>query len=167
VRDKYSPTKRSSFVDEVTRESSPLLLFDTPHAIDADRLTEILYPSLSPVLKRQVGMALQLITDAPADIDLPWLRQAFEPSSNIDAVSVDILIVGDHIAGIYADAKPEAPIGSDPGAQLRQFMLDIERAINRVDCAVELDQEPVSGGADQAAAMLGDLGLDRVLYVIR
>jgi hypothetical protein len=46
-------------------------------------------------------------------------------------------------------------------------MLDIERTIHRVDCAVELDQESVSGGADQAAALLGDLGLDRVLYVIR
>src|SRR5580692_4140393 len=43
----------------------------------------------------------------------------------------------------------------------------LESAIHRVDCAVELDQEPVSSTADQTAAMLGDFRLDRVLYVIR
>jgi hypothetical protein len=77
------------------------------------------------------------------------------------------LIVGNHIAGIYANAKSQAAIGSDPGVVLGQFMLDLESAIHRFDCAVELDQEPVSSTADQTAAMLGDFRFDRVLYVIR
>ncbi len=104
--DKYSPEKRLSHVDEAARESSPLLLFDAPHAIDADRLIEILYLSLSSVFKQKAGMAVQLITDAPGDIDLPRLRQPFQPGSNIDAVAVNILIVGNHIAGVYANTKP-------------------------------------------------------------
>jgi hypothetical protein len=112
-------------------------------------------------------MAMQLITDTPADIDFPWLRQAFQPSSNIDAVAVDIAIVGNHIAGIYANAKLQAAIGCGPGTVLGQFMLDLEGTIYRADCAGELDQQPVSSTADQTAAMLGDLGLDRVSYVIR
>ncbi len=46
-------------------------------------------------------------------------------------------------------------------------MLDLEREIHRVDCAVELDQESVPGNADQTAAMPGDLGLDRGPYLVR
>ena len=158
MHEKYSPRKRPSSVDEISGESAPLLGFDTPHAIDADRLAEILDLSLPFVGKPQLGMTLQLVTDAPADIDLPGLRQAFQPCSNIDAVAVDIAIIGNNIAGIYANAKPQAAIGSDPGAALGRFMLDIERTIYRVDCAVELDQQPVSSNADQTAAMLGILG---------
>ena len=140
---------------------------DMPHAIDADRLAETLDFSLSSVRKHQVGVALQLITDTPADIDLPWPGHGFQPGSNIDTITVDILIVGNHIASIYANAKSQAAIGSDPGVARGQFMLDLECAIHRFDCAVELDQEPVSSTADQTAAMLGDFRLDRVLYVIR
>jgi len=66
VREKYSPGKRPSSVEEVSRESAPLLLFDMPHTIDADRLAETLDFSLSSVRKHQVGVALQLITDTPA-----------------------------------------------------------------------------------------------------
>jgi hypothetical protein len=117
---------RSVGATNIARESAPLLPLDAPHAIDADRLAKILYLSLPSVRKQQVGMAPQLITDTPADIDLPWLRQAFQPSSNIDAVAVDIAIVGNHIAGIYANAKPQAAIGCGPGTVLGQFMLDLK-----------------------------------------
>ena len=66
MRNKYSLGKRPSSVEEASRESVPLPLFDAPHAIDADRLAETLDFSLSSVLKHQVGVALQLITDTPA-----------------------------------------------------------------------------------------------------
>jgi hypothetical protein len=68
---------------------------------------------------------------------------------------------------MYANAKPQAPVGSDPRIVPRRFMLDLERAIDCADGTVKLDQEPVSSSADNTPAMLGDLRLDRILYEIR
>ena len=41
--------------------------------------------------------------------------------------------------------------------------LHLDRAAHRIDDAGELDQQAVAGGLDDAAAMLGDLGIDERL----
>ena len=39
--------------------------------------------------------------------------------------------------------------------------LHLDRAAHRIDDAGELDQQAVAGGLDDAAAMLGDFGVDK------
>ena len=78
------------------------------------------------------------------------------------------MIIGDHIAGIDAYAKPYPAIAAAAGARIirAQPFLYLEPAGNGIGRAVEFDEKPVPHGADQAAAMLGDLGLDQILCVI-
>ena len=47
------------------------------------------------------------------------------------------------------------------GVAQRHLALHLDRAAHRVDDAGELDQQAVAGGLDDAAAMLGDLGVDQ------
>jgi hypothetical protein len=45
----------------------------------------------------------------------------------------------------------------------RHQPLDIDRAMDRFEDADEFRQEPIAGGLEHAAAMLGDLRLDQIL----
>ena len=49
----------------------------------------------------------------------------------------------------------------DAGVALGHLALHLDRAAHRIDDAGELDQQAVAGGLDDAAAMLGDLGVDQ------
>ena len=50
----------------------------------------------------------------------------------------------------------------DVGVALGHFALHLDRAAHRVDDAGELDEQPVAGGLDDAAAVLVDLGVDQL-----
>ena len=52
--------------------------------------------------------------------------------------------------------------GGDAGVALGHLALHLDRAAHRVDDAGELDEQPVAGGLDDAAAVLGDLGVDEL-----
>ena len=54
------------------------------------------------------------------------------------------------------------------GTQAVRFghrLLPVGGAAQRVDDAGELDEEPVAGGLDDAAAMLGDLRVDQLARI--
>ena len=49
------------------------------------------------------------------------------------------------------------------GIVLGHLPLDFHRTARRIDCACELDQHAVAGRLDDAAAVAGDLGIDKRL----
>jgi len=107
-------------------------------------------------------MPVQLITDAPGDIDLPGSAQPFQPGSNIDAVAVNILIVGNHIPAL---CQCEAVNGDRerPGVMLGHSCWISSARYTALNCAVELDQESVPGNAGSTAACPEILGSIEVL----
>lgn len=127
---------------------------------------DIFDPPLASVFEGEVGITEQLIPHPARHINLSRLRQTFEPRGDIDAVSVNVAFVDDHVAGVDADAQLHPGIAVGPLA-LGQPALNIDTATNRIDGAVELDQHPVAHAAHQPAAMLVDRGLDQDLDVIR
>jgi hypothetical protein len=56
----------------------------------------------------------------------------------------------------------EAPVCVNPGVALRHAALDLDRAANCIDDAWELEQDAVTGGLDDAAVVLRDLGIDEL-----
>jgi hypothetical protein len=78
---------------------------------------------------------------------------------DIDAVAVNVLLVDDDVAEIDADAELDAALLGDAVIAQRDLVLDFDGTTHRIDDAGEFDQQPVAGGLDDAAAVLGDLGI--------
>ncbi len=127
---------------------------------------DVLDPAFAAVLEQKAGLTFELVADSAGDVNLARLREPFQASGDVDAVAVNVVIIGDHIAGIDADAQPDPTIAVGGGIIPAQSLLDLEPAGNGICRAVEFGKKSVTHGADQAAAMLGDLGLDQILCVI-
>ncbi len=69
------------------------------------------------------------------------------------------MLVDDDVAEIDADAKLDAALHEDGVVAQCHLALQPDRAAHRVDDAGKLDQQPVAGGLDDVAAMLGDFGV--------
>ncbi len=91
--------------------------------------------------------------------------QTLQPVGDVDAVAVDVVALDDHVAEIDADAELKPAIGRNVGIALGLGALDLDRAAQRIDHAVELDQQPVAHGLDQPAVMGGDLRLEHLVQV--
>jgi hypothetical protein len=72
----------------------------------------------------------------------------------------DVVLVDDDAAQIDADAELDAALLWDIVIAQCHFALQRGCAAHRIDDAGDLDQEPVAGRFDDAAAMLGNLGSD-------
>ena len=96
------------------------------------------------------------------DADAARLGHAFQPRGDVDAVAEDVVALDDDVAEIDADAELDAAVLRHIGVALGHAALHLDRAAHRVDDAGELDQHAVAGGLDDAAAVLGDLGIDKL-----
>src|SRR5215470_14848608 len=88
------------------------------------------------------------------DADPARLGQPLEAGGDIDAVAKDVAVLDDDVAHVDPDTKLDAVVGSCAGVALGHLALHFDRAAQRVDDAAELDQQPITGGFDQAAAVL-------------
>jgi hypothetical protein len=123
----------------------------------ADRAGDVLDLLLAPVSKGEIELVAHLVTHHAADADPARLGQGFEPCGDIDAVTEDILAVDDDVAEVDPDPELD-PLGiRRPGIPQDHLALHIDRAAHRIDDAGKLDEQPVAGRFDDAAAMLLDL----------
>ena len=75
------------------------------YAIDPNGAHNVFEALLAKVLERTVKPAVDLIVDDGGDVNTARLSQCFKPGRDVDAVTVDVGILHDHIAGINADAE--------------------------------------------------------------
>ena len=101
-------------------------------------------------------MAASLAAPDPAG-----LRQRFEARGDIDAVAEDVVALGDHVAEIDANAKPDALFVGYLGFAVEHAALHLGRTAHRIDDARKLHEQAVAGGFDDAAAVLLDLRVAR------
>jgi hypothetical protein len=100
-------------------------------------------------------------THHAADADATRLRQGFEASGDVDPVAKDVVAIDDDVAEIDADTEFNAPFRRHTGIPLGDLPLHVDRTAHGVDDAGELNQKPVAGCFDDAAAMLDDPGIDQ------
>ena len=96
---------------------------------------------------------------ARRDADPAGFRQRFEPSGDIDPVTMNVVAVDDDVAKIDADAPFDTGLGRLGASAIAACHWDC--ATHRVDDAGELDEQPVAGGLDDAAVMPGDGRIDQ------
>ena len=130
-----------------------------PHAPDMHRPCNVLDLLLAEILEREVELVAHLVVHHPADADATRLRQGFETCRDVDAISIDIVLVEDDVAEIDPDAKFDPLLLRDPSVAVGHRALHFDRAAHRIDNARKFDQQPVAGGLDDASAMLLDLGI--------
>src|SRR5260370_40714861 len=97
-----------------------------------------------------------LVTDRAREADSARFGQRFEPRRDVDAVAENVVVLGDYVAEIEADAKPHAPVVGDIGVAIEHAALHLGGAAPRIDDAGDFRPQPVAGGLDDAAAIFAD-----------
>jgi hypothetical protein len=106
-------------------------------------------------------LVLHVLEHRAGDEDAAGLGQRLQPRGDVDAVAVEVAALDHDVAEIDADAEPHLPARRQRGVALGQRALDLDRALHRLDDAGELGQHVVTGGVDDAAAVVLDALRDR------
>ena len=77
-----------------------------PQRIDPHRPGDVLDALLAHVLERVRQPVADLVAHRAGDADAAGLGQRLQPRRDIDAVAEDVVVLGDDVAEIDADAKP-------------------------------------------------------------
>src|SRR5271154_2296631 len=115
----------------------------------------------SPLSSKGIG---QLVTDLvahhPGNADPARLCQCFQTRCDIDPVAKNVVVVGDDVAEIDADPKPDAAIVGSLWLAVEHPALYLGGATHRVDDAGEFREHAVAGVFDDVASVLLDLRID-------
>ena len=103
-----------------------------------------------------------LIAHRAGDADAAGLGEHLETRRDVDAIAEDVVLLDDDVAQIDADAELDPPRRRHIGIAPRHPPLHFGRARHRINDAVEFHQHAVAGGLDDAAAVLGNRGIDEL-----
>jgi len=98
----------------------------------------------------------------PADADPAGFRQRFEARRDVDPVAVNVAPILYDVAEIDSHPEFDAAFGQHNDVSHGHLALHLNRATHRVDDAAKLDQQAVSGGFYDPAAVLLDLGVGQL-----
>jgi hypothetical protein len=84
------------------------------------------------------------------------IGQGLDPCGDVDAVTIEVVALDDHVAEIDADTQLDAVVRRDVRVPPGYRLLHLDRAAHRINDAREFDQHTVTGGLDDAAVVLGD-----------
>jgi len=129
--------------------------------VDADRPRNILDAMLAKIGEPDRQLFTDLLAHRVADTDLARCRERFDPRRHIDAVAKHVAFVDYHVAEVDADAKADALALRQIGIAVLHPPLHDDRAAHSVDDRGELDQHAVSGGLEDASAVLADQRVDQ------
>ena len=120
------------------------------------RLGDILQTVLTDVLEWNFDDLANLIVDGLRDANSSWLGQLFEANSNVHAGAVKVVLFGDDIPQVDADAELHPSVLGDGGVALRDLVLYLYSAANGLNNAGELSDEAVPCAAEDVTAMSED-----------
>ncbi|MFO1059349.1 MAG: hypothetical protein U1E53_20575 [Dongiaceae bacterium] len=123
------------------------------HAIEPDRLGDVLQGPLAEILEGEVDLAADLGMDSRRDEDAAGLGLALQARSDIDAIAVEIAAFDDHVTEVDPDPQDDAAVDGPIGVGACHGPLQLARTGNGLDRARELDQRPVAQQLDDTAAM--------------
>jgi hypothetical protein len=78
--------------------------------IDPYGTRDVLEALLAPIREPVGQLVADLVVNHAGNGDPAGLGERFEARGDIDAVAKDIVVIGDHVAKIDADAQPNAPL---------------------------------------------------------
>src|SRR6266700_3930639 len=130
--------------------------------INADRARDVLDALLALILERVRQPVTDVVAHRPGNTDAAGLSERFQARRDIDAIAKDVAALGDDVAEIDADAKPDLPLVGHLRLAVDHPALHLGGAAHRIYDAREFHQQAVAGSLDDAALMLLDLGIDEL-----
>ena len=104
-------------------------------------------------VEREIELARQMVVGRARYADTARFRQLFQSRGNIDAVAVQIVAFGHHVAEVDADAKSHAAVFRHLAVARRKPLLDLDRAAHGLHRAVELRNDAVARAPEYPAMM--------------
>jgi hypothetical protein len=98
-----------------------------------------------------------------ADADPTWLSQGLQSRRDVDPIAEDVFSLDDHVAEIDAYAQFDATVRPDASVPVGHRPLHLDRAAHRINDTREFHQHAITGGLDDAAAVLGDLRIEQLM----
>src|SRR5207247_1929051 len=130
------------------------------HAIDCDRLGNVLDLVLTHWLKSEGELLADFLGDLARDADLTWFCQLLQSGCDIHPLAVAVAILDDHLAKINSDPDVDALIFRYSHIAFCHASLDRYCAFDRIHHARELGEYAVTHELEDAAMMLLDLRLE-------
>src|ERR1044072_1915651 len=124
-------------------------------AIGVDRTANVLALLLAERGEPRWNVGSDMIMNLLGKHNAPGLRDALEPGCDIDAVPVDVAILNDNVAEMYADAQPDAVPVSGARAEAK-LALYIDCALQRSNNAREFEQRAVAHPFYRSPAVIGE-----------
>ena len=129
--------------------------------IDRHRLH--LHPVLAERLEAECDFALDLAIDVAGDADTAGLGQALEACGDVDAIAINVAVLDDDVADVDPDSERDPPVFGKVRLALGDAVLEGRGAFDCVHHAREFDERTVAHQFDDAAVVLGGLGLEEIL----
>lgn len=134
--------------------------------VDPQRPCDVLDGAFAEILEVERPLFHHLVAHHGADTYPAGLGHRLQPCRDIDAVAQDVVAVDDDVAEIDPDAELQPPPRLHVGVTLGNPGLDHIGAIDRIDDAGELGQQPIPCRVDDAATMAGNLGREHRLPML-
>ncbi len=130
--------------------------------IDPDRPCDVLDVLVAPVLKKIGELVADLVAHHPRDADSTGLGQRLQSRSDVDAITVDVVRLDNHVTEVDADTEGDPLVLGRFRIAVGHPALDLDSAAHRVDYARKLGQHSVARVLHGPAAMFLDLGVDQL-----
>src|SRR5262245_19932887 len=112
--------------------------------IDAYRPGDVFDALLAEIVESKAQPVAYLLVHRARDQYRSRLGQGFEPRRDINAITVEVLAVDDHVAEIDADAELDAHVGRFGRIALGHSALHLDGAAHGIDDAGKFHQHPVA-----------------------
>ena len=129
-------------------------------AINPNRLGNILQTALTDILERNLDDLANLIVDGLRDANSARLGQLLEANRDVYAGAVKIVVFGDYVPEVDADAELHLLLLGNRRVALRNLVLNLDGAANGLDDAGELSNNAVACAAENVSVVGGDRLLD-------
>ncbi len=116
-------------------------------------LGDVLEVLLADIVEADLDLAPNLSISVIRYANAARLGNTLQPSSDIDSVAKDIVVVNDDITNMDADAEFNSDILRDVGILRSHCALDFDGAAGGIDCAGEFHEHAVTCCLDDAASM--------------
>src|SRR5262245_9474419 len=130
-----------------------------------DGLGDVLQVLRTAILDIEGEFSARMIQHCLGDADAAGFGERLEPSGNVDAIAVYVVVIDDDIAEIDANADVDALVLWDIGITLGKATLERDGALHCINDAREFDKYAVTSGFDDATVMLGDLRIEELAPV--
>src|SRR5262249_35972134 len=95
-------------------------------------MIDILEGAEPEVLAVQIKLVTNLLADRFGDADAARIGDRLEPRRDVDAISVDVLALDDHVTEVDADARVDTLLGTAESILARLVLLNAHGALHGV-----------------------------------